>query len=168
MYLRPHKTKVILLAESHAHTPCDLVFDGPSLPQHFLSDFTVPRGYITHVNCLTYGKDDCISQKIPHSTDTHQFCKRLGVCAYGFECHEYSIQNKVMHSGNGDHESRFRCNFNLLCCLQSLDISLVDTNIFGWYMSQEQQLVLTESGEAVQKSKQRSQPNLNIGSLVVS
>ena len=168
MHWRPRQIKVILLAESHAHTPRKLVVNGPSLSPRYLADFTGPRGFIAHVNCLLYGENACVSQKIPHNNGTHQFWQLLGVCAYGYEYYESGRRNEVMHGGNGDLESRLRCKLNLLRHLQSLGIWLVDTNIFGWYMTQEQKFVPTKSGEVVRKPKQRPPPNLKNASLVVS
>ena len=83
MHWKPPKVKVILLAESHAHTARELVVDGPCLPTEYLPEYTGPRGFIAHVNCLLYGENDLISPRIKQNSGSYQFWQLLGVCAYG-------------------------------------------------------------------------------------
>ena len=168
MYWKPSQVKVILLAESHAHTPREHVVDGPTLPAQYLPEYMGPREFIAHVNCLIYGENDCISPKIPNNKGSHQFWQLLGVCAYGYDYYASGCRNELMHSGNNDLELRLKCKHNVLRRLQSLGIWLLDTNVFGWYMTQQQQFTRKKSGEVTRKPKQRPPTNLKNASLVVS
>ena len=168
MYWKPSKVKVILLAESHAHTPRELVVGGPSLPTKYLSDFTGPRGFIAHVNCFLYGENDFISPRIQNNNGSHQFWQLLGVCAYGFDYYASGRGKELTHSGNANRELRLKCKYNLLLRLQSLGIWLLDTNVFGWYITQQQEFMRKKSGEVTRKPKQRPPTNLKNASLVVS
>ena len=82
MHWKPSKIKAILLAESHARTPRELVVGGPPLPAEYLSEFTGPRGLIAHVNCLLYGENDLTSPRIESNTGSAQFWQLLGVLVY--------------------------------------------------------------------------------------
>jgi len=104
MYWKPSKVKVILLAESHAYTPRELVVGGPSLPAEYLPEFTGPRGFVAHVNCFLYGENDFISPKIQNDTGSHQFWQLFGVCAYRYDYYATGCGKQLTHSRNANQE----------------------------------------------------------------
>ena len=66
-------------------------------------------------------------------------------------------------------ESCLGFKFKLLQTLKARGIWLVDTNIFGWYMTQSTEYVKSKvSGEVVKKSRDRPPPTLKNASLVLS
>ena len=120
------------------------------------------------MNCFLYGENDFISPRIENNTGSHQFWQLLGVCAYGFDYYASGRGKELTHSGNADRELRLKRKYELLCRLQDLGIWLVDTNVFGWYITQQQEFVRKNSGEVTRKQKQRPPTNLKNASLVVS
>ena len=169
MHWKPTTVKVILLAESHAHTPRDLVVGGPSLPSEYLPQYTGPRGFIAHVNCLLYGENDLTSPRIANNTGSAQFWQLLGVCAYGYDYYASDRKKELTHTWNKNQKDRLKCKYNLLVRLRSLGIWLLDTNVFGWYITQQQEFVRKSCGvEVTRKAKQRPPTNLKSASLTVS
>ena len=170
MHWKPSAVKVILLAESHAHTPRDLVVSGPSLPYEYLPEYTGPRGFIAHVNCLLYGENDLTSQRIANNTRSAQFWQLLGVCAYGYDYYASDDKKELTHTGNKNQEDRLKSKYRLLVRLRSLGIWLLDTNVFGWYIITQQQVFVRKScgTEVTRKPKQRPPSNLKNASLTVS
>ena len=120
------------------------------------------------MNCFLYGENDFISPRIQNNNGSHQFWQLLGVCAYGFDYYASGRGKELTHSGNANRELRLKCKYNLLLCLQSLGIWLLDTNVFGWYITQQQEFTRKKSGEVTRKTKQRPPTNLKNASLVVS
>mmetsp|Transcript_18528 Transcript_18528/g.44571 ORF Transcript_18528/g.44571 Transcript_18528/m.44571 type:complete len:250 (+) Transcript_18528:1-750(+) len=169
MHWKPPKVKVILLAESHAHTPRELVVNGPCLPTEYLPEFTGPREFIAHVNCLLYGENDLTSPRINHNTGSYQFWQLLGVCAYGYDYYSSGRAKELTNTGNANLELRLECKYNILRRLQSMGIWLLDTNVFGWYITQQQEFVRKCTGDEVtRKPKQRPPTKMKMASLVVS
>ena len=80
-----------------------------------------------------------------------------------------SRTKELTHTGNANLELRLKCKYNILLRLQSMGIWLLDTNVFGWYITQQQEFVRKSSGEDVtRKPKQRPPTNIKMASLVVS
>ena len=63
-YWHPRETKVILLAEAHAFTPKERMY-GPGLDKGMLHNtYFGPRGFVSLVYCLSYGKNESLSEKV--------------------------------------------------------------------------------------------------------
>ena len=62
------------------------------------------------------------------------------------------LGNEILKGRNGNLKSRLGNKFKLLQTLKARGIWLVDTNIFGWYMTQSTEYVKSKvSGEVVKK-----------------
>lgn len=162
---RPEQCKVILLAESHAHTSHELVVDGPMLAPEFLEEYKGPRRHLGHVNCFTYGENGCATEDIPINSGTPQFWTLLAACALG----PTQSKEMILKTGNTDIKSRLKNKYSVLCKLRSRGIWLVDACVFGWYISQNSKFHRSEnSGEVCKKEKERPPSNLKDVSLVAS
>jgi hypothetical protein len=87
-YWRPDKVKVILLAESHAHTEKDRAFNGPKFNNTLLRDvYEGPCDFISLVYCLAYGENEslipCIKDK--NNKGTTQFWTLFAAIARGVD-----------------------------------------------------------------------------------
>lgn len=170
MHWKPQECKVVLLCESHAHTPQDLVVRGPKLKSQFLPSYEGPREYVAHVNCIGYGENDSLTVQIPNNKGSNQFWRLISNCARGYDYIESGLHDKhITKGGNDVLEERLKLKLDQLQRLRDRGIWIVDTNLFGWYITQEtKHTKLKKSGEVVKKQRERPDPKLKDVSLVLS
>lgn len=148
---RPRKTRVILLAESHAATERDYVFDGPRLCDRKMPKerYNGPRDFIRLVYCLTYGENEAlIGETIPNNKGTPQFWSLFAACSRGVDYLPKSVSSSkqtaskfagdLLKGGGLSVEDRLKAKLEVLEDLRERGIWLIDTSIFGWYISQPQ------------------------------
>lgn len=148
-YWRPAQTKVILLAESHAATEREYVLKGrldhSIVP---ISRYNGPREFISLVYCLTYGENAAMSDPIiPDNKGTPQFWSLLAACSRGVEFTSAAVSSAkttskfaadILKGGGLPVKDRLNAKLEILEDLRERGIWLIDTSIFGWYISQPQ------------------------------
>lgn len=80
--------KVILLAESHAHTEKGRAFNGPKFDDTLLKDiYEGPKDFISLVYCLAYGENESLtpSMKDKNNKGTTQFWTLFAAIARGVD-----------------------------------------------------------------------------------
>ena len=182
-YWRPEKVKVILLAESHAHTDKERAFGGPIFNGKILkdSDYQGPCNFISLVYCLAYGENECLIPYMKDKTNkgTTQFWTLFASISRGVD-HIAQCSKKatdfaspfaadVLKGGGLACEDRLRAKFDILTDLKKRGIWLLDVSIFGWYISQPQKYQRSSiSNEIHRMSKTRPPLELKAPSLVLS
>lgn len=81
-YWRPHRVRVVLLAESHVYTTLEELGRTISVPISVPVD--LPPGFVRLVYCLGYGENHLLSCPIttPANTGTPQFWKIFYSCVH--------------------------------------------------------------------------------------
>jgi hypothetical protein len=167
---RPLKVRGILLCESHKHTPEEAVLHGPQMRQELLPQYHGPRGLLFHVSNFFYGLNECGTSHLPNNLGSPQFWKLLGTAAYGYEKFiESGNYKKLLKTGNNSWQSILTERYTLLLRLKERGIWLVDTSIYGWYMTQETKFKQSSvSLEVVKTTKERPPKDLKQITLVFS
>eukprot|EP00804_Cyclotella_cryptica_P026769 CCRYP_007964-RA/>CCRYP_007964-RA protein AED:0.04 eAED:0.04 QI:694/1/1/1/0.6/0.66/6/882/813 len=183
-YWRPAhgKTKVILLAESHAFTEKDHVINGPRLDDSILTTkrYDGPREFLSLVYCLAYGENDALTSTLPNNKGTPQFWSLLAACSRGVD-HVATIGASskqqttslfaadILKGGGLPLEERLNAKLKILEDLRERGIWLLDVSIFGWYISQPQQYHKSSVSNEIQRmTKQRPPHYMKAPSLVLS
>jgi hypothetical protein len=142
-YWRPDEVKVILLAESHAHTNQDRAFDGPKFNRTLLKDaYDGPCDFISLVYCLAYGENESLtpSMKDKNNKGTTQFWTLFAAIDRGVDHVAPCKPGKdfaspfaadVLKGGGLPFEERLRAKLKILENLKRRGIWLLD----GTYIS---------------------------------
>lgn len=179
---RPKKTKVILLAESHAFTTTNRALHGPGLDESVLRDnYFGPRRFISLVYCLAYGENDALEGKAKDKANkgTPQFWTLFAACSSRGVDHVATTNSKktfsssfaadLLKGGNLPVEERLKAKLEVLEDLRDRGVWLLDASVFGWYMSQPQEYKRSAvSKEVHRKVKSRPPKELKTPSLVLS
>ena len=167
-YWRPRETKVILLAEAHVFTPKEHAY-GPGLDKGMLHDtYFGPRGFVFLVYCLSYGKNESLSEKVIDNTNkgTLQFWTLFAACLRGVEhvadatgkkAFSSPFTSDLLKGGNLPVKERLKAKLEVLEDRRNRGIWLLDASIFDWYMSQPQAYSRSSSSGEVH-CKQKSRP----------
>ncbi len=130
--------KVILLAESHAHTDQDRAFNGPKFNGAVLRDvYDGPCDFISLVYCLAYGENESLipSMKDKNNKGTTQFWTLFAAMARGVDhvapCKtgkEFAspFAADVLKGGGLPFEDRLRAKVEILENLNRRGIWLLD------------------------------------------
>jgi hypothetical protein len=130
--------KVILLAESHAHTDQDRAFNGPKFNGAVLRDvYDGPCDFISLVYCLAYGENESLipSMKDKNNKGTTQFWTLFAAMARGVDhvapCKtgkEFAspFAADVLKGGGLPFEDRLRAKVEILENLKRRGIWLLD------------------------------------------
>ena len=181
-YWRPEKVKVILLAESHAHTDKERAFNGPSFNGAILKDdYHGPCNFISLVYCLAYGENESLIPFMNDKTNkgTTQFWTLFACISRGVDYIAQCCQKKkdfaspfaadILKGGGLTFEDRLKAKIDILKDLKNRGIWLLDVSIFGWYISQPQKYKRSSiSNEVHRMQKTRPPPELKAPSLVLS
>ena len=147
------------MCESHAHTSKNLVLNGPRFSADYLPQYLGPRDYVSHVNNFFYGENESGTDKIDNNKGSTQFWRMLGCFAYDFDYVESGMFGReILKGGNDNLKSRLANKFKLLQNLKARGIWLVDTNIFGWYMTQTTEYVQSKVSMEVVKKPEIDHP----------
>ena len=183
-YWRPEQVKVILLAESHAHTDKERAFGGPSFNGKILKDsaYHGPCNFISLVYCLAYGENKSLIPFMNDKTNkgTTQFWTLFASISRGVD-HVAQCNGKkatdfaspfaadILKGGGLTFEDRLRAKLDILNDLKKRGIWLLDVSIFGWYISQPQKYKRSSiSLEIHRQPKTRPPLELKAPSLVLS
>lgn len=135
---RPDEVKVILLAESHAHTGKDRALNGPKFDSSLLKDvYDGPCDFISLVYCLAYGENESLIPAIKDKTNkgTTQFWTLFAAIARGVDHVAPSRTKKefaspfaadVLKGGGLSVVERLRAKVNILQDLKRRGIWLLD------------------------------------------
>ena len=130
--------KVILLAESHAHTGKDRALNGPKFDGSLLKDvYDGPCDFISLVYCLAYGENESLTPAIKDKTNkgTTQFWTLFAAIARGVDHVAPSRTEKefaspfaadVLKGGGLSVVERLRAKVNILQDLKRRGIWLLD------------------------------------------
>jgi hypothetical protein len=148
-YWRPKRTKVILLAESHAATEHCLVHER-RLEENIVSNvqYSGPREFLSLVYCLAYGENESLCEPITNNKGTPQFWTLLAACSRGTDyvptAANLSKQTAskfaadILKGGGLSVEDRLKAKLQILQDLRERGVWLIDASIFGWYITQKQ------------------------------
>ena len=169
---RPTKVKVIVLAESHANTPHHLVVNGPVMDESFLPEYDGPREFVKVVTNIGYGEPECLTGEgleKEKNKGTPQYWELLYTLAWGYSAVASGKFASEILKEETDTETRVANKYNTLCSLRDRGVWLVDTSIFGWYISQPVQFVSSNGGaQMVKKPKAKPDHKFKGAALVVS
>lgn len=146
---RPHKTKVILLAESHAATEHNLVvsrrLEESVMPS---TRYNGPREFLSLVYCLSYGENESLCQPISNNKGTPQFWSLLAACSRGTNHVPAAVNSSkqtvskfatdILKGGGLSVQDRLNAKLEILEDLRERGVWLIDTSVFGWYITQSQ------------------------------
>lgn len=118
--------KVILLAESHAHTDRDEAFNAPIFNSEILNDYDGPCNFVSLVYCLAYGENESLIPLLPDKSNkgTTQFWTLFAAISRGV--HHISQCNKkgkefaspfaadILKGGGLSFEERLRAKLDIL------------------------------------------------------
>ncbi len=137
-----------------------------------------PRGFLSLVYCLSYGENESLDTKMngKDNKGTPQFWTLLAACARGVDyvaCTQKPssspFASDLLKVGNLSVEERLRAKLAVLENLRRRGIWLIDTSIFGWYISQPQTYSRSRiTNEVHRKKKSRPPSELKTPSLVLS
>jgi hypothetical protein len=130
-YWRPErvgrKTRVVLLAESHAYTPDAERLPTADLRNLFLASY--PQDFVRFVYCLGYGEDDLLLYPVPGNTGTPQFWKVFLACIHPINDNRSFAP--VQKSGCPSLVQRLKNKIRLLRTMQERGIWLLDAGIIA-------------------------------------
>ena len=166
----PLSRVVVTIWKEDKFMPEEVVLGGPQLRPNLLPQYDGPRGSLFHVSNLYYGLNECGTSSLPHNQGSIQFWKLLGTSAYGYkEFMQSGNCKKILKSGNKCWASILEMRNAILVRLKGRGIWLVDTSIYGWYMTQETKYKQSENSlEVIKKTKERPPDNLKQITLVYS
>ena len=160
------------------HNGKDRALDGPGLDKDILNAYVGPREFISLVYCLSYGENESLTAKMTDKTNkgTPQFWTLLAACARGVEhiaCAQKPSSSPfatdLLKVGQLSVEERLQAKLEVLENLRRRGIWLIDTSVFGWYISQPQAYTRSRiSNEVHRKQKSRPPSELKVPSLVLS
>ena len=161
------------------HYEKDRAMCGPGLDKGLLQDtYFGPRGFISLVYCLSYGENESLDAKTndKNNKGTPQFWTLLAACSRGVDYVAYTqrpssspFASDLLKIGNLSVEERLRAKLAVLQNLQRRGIWLIDTSVFGWYISQPQTYSRSRiTNEVHRKQKSRPPSELKTPSLVLS
>ena len=159
----------------------DRALCGPGLDKDLLQDtYFGPRGFISLVYCLSYGENESLAAKMndKFNKGTAQFWTLLAACARGVDHIAVACTQKpssspfatdLLKAGYLSVQERLRAKLAVLEDLRRRGIWLIDTSVFGWYISQPQTYTRSKvSNEVHRKQKSRPPSDLKAPSLVLS
>jgi hypothetical protein len=125
-YWRPHRTRVVLLAESHVYTTTSELTAELRPATMLPSD--LPRGFVRLVYCLGYGENAWLESPItsPRNNGKRQFWEIFYSCV-----HQVSTRTAFhpIHKSRTVSAIRMQNKIDLLHKLQDLGVWLVDASI---------------------------------------
>jgi len=129
-YWRPEVVRVVLLAESHLHTPDNELESIVDLSRFGHSG--TPRSYSRFVYCLGYGEDEIIDGRVERNRGTPQFWKLFHACVHGPDGN-VSVEG-VQKGGTPHAGTRIRNKIAILEAMKRRGIWLVDSSLVGVYI----------------------------------
>lgn len=128
-YWRPEAVKVVLLAESHVHTPAAEQSCTVDLTPFGLG--STPPEFVRFVYCLGYGENSLVTGRVERNVGTWQYWKLFATCvAHG---HPNLQLDGVFKRSESDPVRRIRNKIAVLHEMRRRGIWLVDASITALY-----------------------------------
>ncbi len=144
-YWRPDTIRVVLLAESHLHTPeeeLEATID--------LSPFgqpAAPTAYTRFVYCMGYGEDGLVQGRVENNRGTPQFWKLFHACVHGLDGGKSA--REVLKTGTQSLQRRIANKIAVLQEMKRRGIWLVDASLVGVYIPGSKKFPPNEIGKAI-------------------
>lgn len=152
-YWRPPRVRVILLAESHAHTP------EASTRRYRVPGYDGPSNFVALVSCLAYGENDILQEPLDNNRGTPQFWQLLAA-AVGAP--------PVLKRTESDLARRLQAKLALLRAVRDKGIWLLDACVVGWYIPQPPEFRRSASGDVHRLAKSRPPKRFKSSALLTS
>jgi hypothetical protein len=129
---RPHRVRILLVAESHvAEQPGDVGVRVES-PVSVAHGLELPDGFCRLVYCLGYGESEICHPKPTSNPGTWQFWDLFGAIAGVFD---KSLRPRCPRRKESTLEERLGWKHSVLCVLRDAGVWLADASVLGLYAS---------------------------------
>lgn len=144
-YWRPEKVRVVLLAESHLHTPEEELEANIDLSR--FGHPAAPAAYTRFVYCLGYGEDGIVRGAISKNRGTPQFWKLFHACVHGPD--GPPPVTALQKGGTPELSTRVGNKLRVLEAMRRRGIWLVDASLVGVYIPGGEKLPFDEIRKSI-------------------